>query len=202
MDSAIANAGRPAALNSWADIFCGVLFAPLSTFAALAEQTEHGAGNLDGAVLTVCLAFALDGLRGTNSDALGWAVWNVPSTLFAGAIMWVSLAGVLALLALCFHAPRTQVRAVFITTGWAFAPWILTAPIWCYRGVAGQGFVLLAMIPLIWVFFTQICAIKQTFKLSAWQTVALVFIVPCAYSLFSTLQFMQTVGVTLTSLSG
>lgn len=195
MDSAI-NAGAPPKQN-WVSTFTGVLLAPIQTMRQLAASSINGQGDMGGAFITVCLAFALDGLRLTSPSQPAWSLLNVPASLFFGIMLWLTLAGTLALVAACFNTPRHQIHAIFVTTGWSFAPWLLTAPIWCYRDLSGSSFVLFSSIPLIWTFITQICAIKETFEMKPWQTFVLIFAVPTIYSLLSMMQLAQAAYVAL-----
>jgi hypothetical protein len=198
MDSAVKVSSVKA--PTWVETFAGVLLAPGMTFRALSARAHDGLSGIGGAFATVCFVFALDGLRTTSTTRLDWALVNVPSSIFAGLLMWVLLSAMLALLAACFNTPSERIRALFVTTGWSFAPWALMAPVWCYRSVAGHAFPLLAIVPLLWVVVTQVRAIRETLQLKAWQVLALVFIVPALESVFSGMQMAQAFYVVFSSL--
>jgi hypothetical protein len=198
MDSAVSL--TPAKAPSWVETFAGVLIAPDETFRGLAERAKDRLSGIGGAFATVCFVFALDGLRSTSTSALDWALLNVPSSIIAGLLMWLFLSTGLALLAACFNAPPDRTRALFVTTGWSFAPFALMAPVWCYRSLSGHAFPLLVMLPLVWVVVTQVRAIRETLQLKAWQVLALVFIVPALESAFSGMQMAQAFCVVLSSL--
>lgn len=196
MDNAITESAT--ASLSWIDIFSGVLLSPRRTFQTLAKQAEDSA--LLGAALLICFVFALDGLRMTAAADPQWALLNIPTSITCGVIMWLCLSGLLAILALCFRAPGRQLKAVFITCGWAFSPWIFMGPIWCYHAALGGAFIVFSVVPLLWVMVMQILAIAATFELKSWQTLALVFVAPALLETLSLLQFFQAVYVTVSAL--
>ena len=182
------------------ETFVGVLLSPGLTFARLAAQDDSSACGLFGAALCVFLVFSLDGLRITSAQQLDWALVNVPAGIFVGVSLWLLLASTLALLGACFNQPKHRLGAIYVTIGWSFAPWILMAPVFCYRALFGHAFFLLSIIPFIWTIVAQIYAIKSSFQLRAWQTLALVFIVPIVFQVLSGLQTLQAIYVAFSGL--
>jgi hypothetical protein len=185
---------------SWVETFAGVLVSPKETFHRLSNQDDSSASGLLGAAVCVFLVFALDGLRLTPAKELEWALVNVPAGIFVGVTLWLLLSSTLALLGACFNQPKEKLGAIYVTLGWSFAPWILMAPVFCYRELFGHAFFLLSIVPFAWTIIAQIYAIKATFELKVWQTLSLLFIVPMTFQAFAGLQMMQALYVTLSSL--
>lgn len=182
----------------YAETFAGMILSPRATLNRLSTQSDDL--SLAGAAITVALVFAVDGLRLTAGHRPLLAILNVPAAIFVGCVVWLSLAGVLSLIAACFKAPAAQVKAIFVTTGWAFAPWILMAPLWCYRPVLGHYFILFAFIPLLFVIINQILALAQTFELKTWQVLTLVFVVPLLWQVVSSIEALESVYLAFSAL--
>jgi hypothetical protein len=185
MDNAIGKQLRP----GFAETFAGMLLSPKSTLSTLSSTADDVGIAL--AAITVALVSAVDGLRLTQGHRPALALLNVPAAVLVGLTAWLCLSGLLALLAVCFKAPEGRGRAIFVTCGWAFAPWILMSPIWCYRSLLGPYFVLFAFIPLLFVVVNQVLAIGQTFSLKPWQALALVFVVPCLWQVVSSIEALE-----------
>jgi hypothetical protein len=191
MDNAIS--ARP----GYAETFAGMVLCPRATLSRLAATANDA--DIAFAAITVALVSAIDGLRLTQGHRAALAVLNVPAAVFVGLTAWLCLAGLLSLLAISFKFPEGRSRAIFVTTGWAFAPWILMSPIFCYRNLLGHYFVLLAFIPLFFVLVNQIYAIKTTFSLKDWQVLTLVFVVPLLWQVLSSIQVLEGLYLAITS---
>lgn len=186
---------------TWIDTMVGVLLNPGATFSAMVPRNQDKLEGFGPAALTVLLAFLLDGIRMADAQHLGSAWVTVPLSILAGFVMWLTISAVISIAASCFGAPPARIRASFVALGWSFLPWIFMAPLFCYQHFFGPSFVLFASLPGLWIFILQMTAIKEIFALKAWQTVALVFGVPILLGVFQSLQFIQSMYVSLVSLS-
>ncbi len=184
----------------WSATFFGVLTAPKATFAHLSRQNEETLSGFPGALATVILVFGLDGLRMSSPHHLKWALINIPSSIVAGLVFWLSLTSVLALAAACFNVPKARIRASVVAFGWSFLPWLFMAPVSCYAGLLGPSHVLLSALPFIWVFVLQLIAINESYQLKSWQTLSLVFVVPVILCVVQIMQLTQALYATLGSL--
>lgn len=182
------------------ETFLGTLIAPLQTFKQLAEECQTELAHLPFAFGIVILVFALDALRLTPANQIGMAVLNVPLEVTGGLTLWLLSAAVVGLAALCFGVDSAKVRAAFVTLAWSLLPWIFMGPIACFWKILGQAHVLLMSIPLAWILFLQIIAVKQSFQMKAWQALVLVLVVPTLMSWYQLMQFLQTLAATLASM--
>lgn len=172
------------------DIFLGTLVCPVQTFRQLAQDCFHEANHLPAAFGIVILIFALDALRLTPPNKLYYAVLGVPSEVVGGLTLWLLSAAVISLTAMCFGAEMAKVRALFVTMAWSLLPWIFLGPIACFWKVLGSTHVLFMTIPICWVFFLQLVAIKQSLQLKIWQVLCLALIVPTLLSWYQMMQFL------------
>lgn len=182
---------------SFIDTFLGTLLAPVQTFRQLALESINDTSALPGAFFIVILAFALDGLRLTPGGQLGWALINVPGEITGGLALWLLSAIVVSMTALCFGADMAKVRACFVTLGWSLLPWIFLGPLACFAKIFGTVQVLFMAIPLAWIIFLQVVAVKQSFQMKIWQALVLVMVLPPTLSSYQTLQFIQSLTATL-----
>ncbi|MBY0546388.1 MAG: hypothetical protein K2W95_03805 [Candidatus Obscuribacterales bacterium] len=175
------------------EIFTGTLLAPVATFRRLVSEVEGKGGHLPTAAGVVVCVFALDGLRLTSPTHLESAAFHMALSAGYGASLWASTAGALALAGACFKAPSTSAKAAFVTLGWSMLPWLFTAPLFAMKEALGALYALLMCIPLIWIFCLQLIAITQSYRMQAWQSAALVLLVPGLISTVQFLQFIQSV---------
>lgn len=182
------------------EIFIGTMLAPMQTFKHIAATCRADASLLPAAFGIVILVFALDALRLCPANHLGWALFNIPAEVSGGLTLWLLLAGVLGLTALCFGATGNKVRAAFCTIAWSFLPWIFMGPIACFAGLLGNFHILLMIIPFFWILFLQIIAIKESFEMAVWKALLLVLVVPSLLMEFQIMQFIQALSTTFGSL--
>ncbi len=193
--------GRDEAQNiSFIDTFLGTLVAPVQTFNQLASDCRSEVKHLPGAMCIIALVFTLDALRLTPLRDLSWALVSIPGELSGGFFLWLLAAATVSLTALCFGQEGYKARAAFVTLAWSFLPWIFLGPISCFWKVLGPAHVLFMAVPLVWILVLQIIAVKSSFEMKAWQSLALVLLVPPLLSWFQLLQFMQALTATLGSL--
>jgi hypothetical protein len=186
--------------TNWIEIFFGILVEPIKTMRFLADANGKEFSGFGGAVLAVILPCALDGLRMTSPSQLVMAWVNVPVSIILGLLMWTTLAGLFSLTGWIFGAPTDRARRAFVLTGWAFTPWTFMAPLYCFRDMLGFWFALLAVIPFAWMFVLQMLAVREAFQLKSVQMLLLFFAVPALYVLLQSLQLIQGVYVSLTSI--
>src|SRR5262249_8827246 len=98
--------------------------------------------------------------------------------IFCGLFGWLALTGPLALAAWAFNVPPARIRASFITTGWAFLPWLFVAPLHAIRDALGPAAIPLLLIPILWVIFLQFIAVMEAYQAKGWQTLFLVLYMP------------------------
>lgn len=181
------------------DAFMGTLICPVQTFRRLAEDCRYQANHLPAAFGIVILIFALDALRLTPPNRLQMALFNVPAEIGGGLTLWLLSAAVVSLTAISFGAEMSKVRACFVTMAWALLPWIFLGPIACFWKVFGAAHVLLMTIPVIWIFFLQLTAIKQSFQLQIWQVFVLALVVPALLSWYQLMQFLELAAAVIGS---
>ncbi|MBX9571313.1 MAG: YIP1 family protein [Candidatus Obscuribacterales bacterium] len=181
------------------DIFIGTLLCPVQTFGKLAEDCRHEANHLPAAFGIVILIFALDALRLTPANSVQLALFNVPAEITGGLTLWLLSSAVVSLTAMCFGADMGKVRSCFVTMAWALLPWIFLGPIACFWKVFGSAHVLFMTIPLVWIFFLQLVAIKQSLQLKIWQVLVLALIVPTLLSWYQMMQFLEVVAAVIGS---
>ncbi len=182
------------------DTFVGTLLAPMQTFRQLALESRKDTSPLPGAFFIVLLAFAMDALRLTPVNQMGWALVNIPSEATGGLMLWLLSASLVSLAALCFGAEMAKIRACYVTLGWSLLPWIFLSPLSCFAKVLGGVEVLLMALPLTWIVFLQVIAIKESFQMKVWQALILVMLLPTLLSWYQMLQFVQSLTATLGSL--
>lgn len=170
------------------EIFTGTLLAPVATFRRLVTEVAENGGNIPMAAAVVVCVFALDGLRLTSPNHLEGAAFHMALSAGYGTFLWSSTAGAVALAGACFKQPSISAKAAFVTLGWSMLPWLFTAPLFAMKEALGVFYALLMCIPLVWIFCLQLIAITQSYRMQAWQTAALVLLVP---GLISTVQFLQ-----------
>lgn len=180
-------------------IFVGTLLCPVQTFRKLAEDCRYDVHHLPAAFALVILVFALDALRLTPPNHLYMALFNVPSEVICGLMLWGLSALVVSLTGLCFGAEMYKVRACFVTMAWSLLPWIFLSPIACFWKLLGPAHVLFMTIPMIWIFFLQLVAIKQSFHMKIWQVLVLAMVVPSVLSWYQLMQFLETLAATIGS---
>jgi hypothetical protein len=185
--------GRP-----WIDTFAGVLVSPRATLAQLADACEQGTARVPGAAAVVIIAAAVDSLVTAGHSLEWWTPFAVAFGILSGLAGWLLVAAPIGVAAIAFGADRRRVRASFITTAWAFAPWILIGPLSTFRNTFGLAAVPLALIPLFWVAVLQWLAIQESYRLKSWQTLFLLVFSP---QLFFLMYLWWSVQITGTGFS-
>lgn len=175
----------------WMELFVGTLLSPAETFEQVREGCRSGFNYVPETFALVAIIFALDGLR-LSADSLAWSPLTMAGSITGGMTLWLLSFALIGLVALCFSAEMYKVRASLIALGWSLLPWLFMAPITCFHSLLGPAHVVLAVVPLTWIFLLQLVAINQSYKLKAWQTLCLAMVVP---SLLSTLQLTQFLQV-------
>jgi len=156
----------------------GILVNPRKTFREILEHPEFDKHYFWGAVGIVFLSSVIDGLTMPSLVSPGWVIFSLFLSIMAGFVRWFFLAALAALTVTLFGAHMSRIAACLITTGWAFLPGILLAPLGCYRLVVGPFYPLLSMAVLFWVVALEWLAIQETYKLRGMEMYCLVFAVP------------------------
>ena len=167
--------------NLLADTASGIILHPRKTFREILEHPENDRLYFLGALAIVFLASLIDGFSTPSSANADWMLFSVLISLFIGFARWFFLAALVALTVTLFGAHTSRVVACLITTGWAFVPWILMAPVGCYRLVCGVFYPLLALSILVWVVALEWLAVQETYRLRGMEMYCLVFAVPSLF---------------------
>jgi hypothetical protein len=167
---------RSTFFGEWLSLFACIILEPIKTLKLLAQEEIFSARLFMQSAFTVILVSALDGLRGATNPTFALVV-----LLFAamgGIILWLSYASSLGLLAWCFGISVKRLLTLYITTGWAFLPWLFMPALSCYKKLLGPIFPGVLLLLIGWVVFLQIIAVKSALKINSLQTLLLIAILP------------------------
>ncbi|MGQ9836942.1 MAG: YIP1 family protein [Cyanobacteriota bacterium] len=148
-------------LDSLLDNIYGAWFMPERTFRALREQPV-----LWQAFVVVALLNSLDAIRRTEAS-----LPEVMLAVLTGVLGWVTLTGLLQLLAFCFRRSAPSFAALLCLTGFAGLPWLLLGPAQSLGGVAGS---LLGLAALLWFVVWQVRAAAVALDLEWWRLLGLI----------------------------
>lgn len=180
--------------------FLGTLLAPVETFKRLGAQaretSDQGLPVAFAVVATVC---ALDGLRITSGSQMQFAAMNMMMMCTLGLLIWFLSGSVIALVASCFKAPVSNIRASYVTLGWSALPLLFAAPVSALEPALGGATVLLLNLILLWTFVLAVIAVTASYEMKGWQALALIIGAP---ALLGTLQFLQFLQGLMTILPG
>ncbi|MBI4532709.1 MAG: hypothetical protein HY711_02085 [Candidatus Melainabacteria bacterium] len=148
-------------LERFAKTLHGVLCEPVTTLSQLTDEPDSS--RLAEAVSLVLLVFMLDGLR-VGGGSIGLLIVNGFLSCLGGLILWLSVASIPAVAAMCFNIQYATVKSLLVTTSWSFVPWLFAAPLKLYGLALGKTFVCFASFILVgWTAWLMYLAIKETF---------------------------------------
>ncbi|MBX9877196.1 MAG: YIP1 family protein [Candidatus Obscuribacterales bacterium] len=163
------------------DTIWGIFTQPRKAFREILEHPEFDRQYFWGAVAVVTLASLIDGLTVPSVVDPGWMFFSLFVSLIVGFARWFFLAALAALTVTLFGAHMSRIAVCLITTGWAFLPGILLAPLGCYRLLLGPLYPVLSISILLWVIALEWIAIQETYKLRGMEMYCLVFAVPSLF---------------------
>jgi hypothetical protein len=168
-------------IDSWADIFFCVLFAPMKCFEALGDPLVYPVEKnaLLGVTAAVWVAITFDAFA---KSILAGEIdhFSVLGSTISGFMLWFTLAGFLRFLS-GWTKGNVPYKTCLITTGWAFIPLILKAPFVCLTLWTPLFGILLVSVTL-WFFFLQVIAFDSVLKLGRMRTVTLMVAVPALFA--------------------
>ncbi len=149
---------QPAAsgVNQWADIFYGLLVAPVRTMRVLTEDESLAANNqtVYGALIMVVLANAISGAVDASVIGTSPSLAILLSAVFQGLVMWLALSAILHIVCGWVSKHEVSLRTALICVGWAFMPLIFVGPMSCFRSL-GLVYNFLAIVPVLWMLYLQ-----------------------------------------------
>ncbi len=167
-------------IESWADIFFCVLFAPMKCFEALGDPLVYPVEKnaLLGVSAAVWIAITFDAFA-KSLLAGGIDHFSVLGSTISSLFLWFTLAAFL-----CFLSSWTKgnvpYKTCLVTTGWAFIPLILKAPFVCLTLWTPLFGILLLSVTL-WFLFLEVVAFDSVLRLGRMRTVTLMVAVPAIF---------------------
>lgn len=173
-----------AGIAQWADVFYGVLVAPVQTMNVLADVTEYKSDGMAFVlafitVLTSCLVAAV-GASGGDMGAMSQL--GIAFCMFFGVLAWSGLSLLLFLLSRLVRSPNHDIGSAFVVIGWAFVPVYFINPAKCLLSVPLIGWLVVAAL-VLWMFILQWLAYQSMLKFNRKRMFALVFGLPVLYKL-------------------
>ena len=158
-------------------LFYGTIVAPRSVFAKISSPLSSSAqGKIWlSALAMIFIASALPAvLKALSPEGSVRAVGFFLSNLTA----WSVLSMTLYYLSFTSNAQRLSCKTAFSTVAWAFLPFIFFAPVACFKGILGGGFILLACLPTIWFLILLWLAFKTALRISKTRMALMAIVVP------------------------
>jgi hypothetical protein len=166
-------------VNQWADIFYGLLVAPIRTIEVLTGDEALGASykTVCGAGVMVLLANAISGCvdAGVSGNRPTMAI--LLSVEFQGLVMWLALSALLHIVCGWASARHVSLRTALVSVGWAFMPLIFTGPMSCFRSL-GFAYNFLAAIPILWMCYLQWLVFSHSLAIDSVRMFALLILGP------------------------
>ncbi|CAN5577391.1 hypothetical protein BH10CYA1_BH10CYA1_22200 [soil metagenome] len=166
-------------VNQWADIFYGLLVAPIRTIEILTDDEALGASykTVVGAGVMVLLANGISGCVDAATSGSRPSVAILISVEFQAIVMWLALSAIVHIV--CGWASKREVslRTALVSVGWAFMPLIFAGPMSCFRSL-GIVYNLLAAIPLLWMCYLQWLVFNHSLAIGSVRMFALLVLGP------------------------
>jgi len=183
-DLELKNTDGAAGILQWADVFYGVLAAPLATMAVLADDTQYQSNTtamcLAGFTVTSAALFALIGAAGGDFGAACQIA--IVFCFLLCLLYWAFLSLLLYSLARIIKSPNGNLGSSFVVTGWTFLPLFFVSPAKCLLNIPVFG-VIVFLALVLWMLFLEYAAFKAILGLEHKRMLALSLIVPLLYKL-------------------
>lgn len=143
-------------LNRWADIFYGLLVAPISTINFLTddEALQPTFKTVAGAAVMVLLANGISGIVAASTSGNQPTMPIVCSVEFEAVVMWLALSAIVHIICGWVSKREVSFSTSLVSVGWAFMPLVFAAPMSCFRSL-GFIYTLLSTIPVLWMCYLQ-----------------------------------------------
>ena len=193
-------ASKTSELNQWADIFYGLLVAPIRTIEVLTDDDALGATakTVLGAAVMVLLA---NGISGCVDAANSGARPTLPiliSVEFQAIVMWLALSALVHIICGWVSKREVAFSTSLVGVGWAFMPLVFAAPMSCFRSF-GIVYDLLAAIPILWMCYLQWLVFNHSLAIGSVRMFALLVLGPpvfiCTYLFWLTVAFISVAQV-------
>lgn len=172
------------ALSQWANVFYGVLVAPVQTMSVMADSTKYKTDGIAVAsafavVLTSCMASAI----GASAGSIGvFAQLGIAFCTLSGLLYWSAFSILLSLFCRFVPSSNQQTSAAFVVTGWAFLPIYFINTAKCFFSVPTFGWFLMTLL-IVWFIAMQCVAVQSLLKISFKPMFSLLVGIPLLYKL-------------------
>jgi hypothetical protein len=163
----------------WANIFYGLIIAPVTTLNVLANPRIYRVDRqgVMGVLALVVLCGLIESFAQAALDRQQPLANCVLAAFANDCLTWLILSAILLAWAALLKT-ETSFRTALIVTGWAYVPLIFKAPIVCF-GLAATGFAqILLVLPVLWFFILELIAFDAVLKLGKVKTFGIVILLP------------------------
>jgi hypothetical protein len=158
-------------------LFSGIVSAPQTTFAKINSSFSLSSAKKLwlSSLAMIFLASALPAvLKASSPEGTIRAIGFFLSNLTA----WSVLSLTLYYLSFTQGARRLTAKNAFCTVAWAFLPFIFFAPVACFKGILGGGFMLLACLPTLWFLALLWLGFKTALQINTVRMALMLIVVP------------------------
>lgn len=161
------------------DSFYNVLFHPVQEFRRISEDTPTDSRWLVVSLMFVLLVSAFGPIvlfaDGKDHDLMG-LIYKIPMSAVSGLLLWVLMAGIIALLAYVFMG-SSRFKTFLTLSGYATLPWVFLGPVVLLKtGLGGFGTFIGVVAGLsIWLWSVVLFALAlgHTYRLTADRVIVL-----------------------------
>ncbi|HEY9731439.1 MAG TPA: YIP1 family protein [Drouetiella sp.] len=166
-------------INQWADIFYGLLVAPIRTIEILTDDEALGATykTVLGAAVIVLLANGISGCVDAGTSGVRPTLPVLISAEFQGIVMWIALSALVHIICGWVSKRDVSFTTSLVGVGWAFMPLVFAAPLSCFRFL-GIFYNLLAAIPILWMVYLQWLVFNHSLSIASVKMFALLVLGP------------------------
>ncbi len=143
-------------VEQWADIFYGLLVAPIRTIEVLTDDEALAPTwkTILGAAITVLLANGISGSVDASNNGLRPTIAILISVEFEAVVLWLALSALVHIICGWVSKREVAFSTSLVGVGWAFMPLVFAAPMSCFRSL-GIVYNVLAAIPILWMCYLQ-----------------------------------------------
>jgi hypothetical protein len=166
-------------INQWADIFYGLLVAPIRTIEILTDDEALGATykTVLGAAVMVLLANGISGCVDAATSGVRPDFAILFSVEFQAIVMWLALSALVHIICGWVSKREVAFSTSLVGVGWAFMPLVFAAPMSCFRTL-GIVYNLLAAIPILWMCYLQWLVFNHSLAIGSVKMFALLVLGP------------------------